>query len=203
MFVHRQQVSGLLAAADQRATACLPGQAHPAASVQGSGLDEIAERQAFGCRDRSLSASSSIRSSCPGQAVNGRIRRGPSMYEMEGPRPASLRQADQLPGFAGAARRPPVPDTRARDRFPGSSHVPGVAPRWCPFPTVKAFLLPPRARAQDPAASKFRDFRHPHGIHRKCVVIRTWQWLSTGLLTAYPQVTGRNSGITESCRRRM
>ena len=67
-------------------------------------------------------------------------------------------KARQLPGFAGAARRPPVPDARARDRFPGSSHVSGVAPRWCPFPTVKAFLPPPRARAQDPAASKSRLF---------------------------------------------
>jgi hypothetical protein len=37
------------------------------------------------------------------------------MYEMEGPRPASPRQVDQFPGFAGAARRPPVPDTRARE----------------------------------------------------------------------------------------
>jgi hypothetical protein len=43
-----------------------------------------------------------------------------------------------------ASRAPPVPGIRARDRFPGSSHVPGVAPRWCPFPTVRAFLLPPR-----------------------------------------------------------
>ncbi len=78
------------------------------------------------------------------------------MYEMEGPCPASPRRADQLPGSADATRRPPVPDTRARDRLPGSSHVPGVTPRWYPFPTVKAFLLPPRARAQDPAVSKFR-----------------------------------------------
>ena len=63
----------------------------------------------------------------------GRIRQGPSMYEMEGPYPASLRQADQLAGLADAARRPPVPGTRGRGRSPGSSHVPGLAPGGARF----------------------------------------------------------------------
>ena len=91
----------------------------------------------------------------------GRIRQGPSMYEMEGPCPASPHQAGQLAGLAGAARRPPGPGTRARDRSPGSSHVPGSAPRWCPFPTVKAFLLHPRTPRKGPAASHFGVFRYP------------------------------------------
>ena len=43
----------------------------------------------------------------------GRIRQGPSMYEMEGLYPASPRQAGQLAGPAGAARRAPGPGTRA------------------------------------------------------------------------------------------
>ena len=86
-------------------------------------------------------------------SCQGRIRQGPSRYEMEGPCPASPRQANRLPGFAGTARRPPGSGTRARDRSPGSSHVLGVAPRWCPFPTVKAFLLSPPVRAQGPAAN--------------------------------------------------
>jgi hypothetical protein len=68
----------------------------------------------------------------PADALPGRIRQGPSMYEMEGPCPASPHQARQLPGFAGAARRPPVPDAHARDRLPGSSHVPGVTPKVVP-----------------------------------------------------------------------
>ncbi len=117
----------------------------------------------------------------------GRIRQGPSMYEMEGPCPASPRPADQLAGFAGAARRPPGPGTRASGRSPGSSRVPGVAPGWCPFPTVKAFLLPPRAprKALRPAISCFSAIHE--GIHRKQAVIRISQRLSTGLFTACPQ----------------
>ena len=71
-------------------------------------------------------------------------------------RPRRARPASCLV-FAGAARRPPGPGTRARDRSPGSSRVPGVAPGWCPFPAVKAFLLPPRAprKALRPAISCF------------------------------------------------
>ena len=48
----------------------------------------------------------------------------------------------ELPRLPSAERRPPGPGTRSKYRFPGPPHVPGVAPRWCPFPTVKAFLLP-------------------------------------------------------------
>ena len=66
------------------------------------------------------------------------------MYEMGGLVWRRHARSGQLPGFGGAARRPSVPGIRARDRFPGSSHVPRVAPRWCPFPAVRAFLLPAR-----------------------------------------------------------
>ena len=67
-------------------------------------------------------------------------------------------KARQLPGFAGAARRPPVPDARARDRFPGSSHVSGVAPGVVPVSNGESILTAsasPRAR---PAASKIPGF---------------------------------------------
>ena len=88
-----------------------------------------------------------------------------------------------------AARCPPGPGTRARGRSPGSSRVPGVAPGWCPFPAVKALLLPPRAprTALRPAISCFSAI---HGrLHRKQAVIRISQRLSTGLRTAFPQAT--------------
>jgi hypothetical protein len=49
-------------------------------------------------------------------------------------------KARQLPDFAGAARRPPVPDARARDRFPGSSHVSGVAPGVVPVSNGESIL---------------------------------------------------------------
>ncbi len=96
-----------------------------------------------------------------------------------------------------AARRPPGPGTRARGRSPGSSRVPGVAPGWCPFPAVKAFLLPPRAprKALRPAISCFSAIHE--GIHRKQAVIRISQRLFTGLLTACPQATGVSFRIPE------
>jgi hypothetical protein len=74
----------------------------------------------------------------------GQNQARPPMYEMGGLARPRRATPGQLPGFAVAARRPQVPGTRARGRSPGSSHVPGSPPRWCPFPTVKAFLLPPR-----------------------------------------------------------
>ena len=90
----------------------------------------------------------------------GRIRKGPSIYEMEGPFPASLPRAGQLPGLAGAARRPPGPGTRARHRSPGSSHVPGVAPgstRFQRWDISTAYA----SAAQGPAASHFWFLRNP------------------------------------------
>ena len=119
----------------------------------------------------------------------GRIRQGPSMYEMEGPCPASPRLLASCLVFAAprAARRGQVP---ARGPVSGSSHVPGVAPGWCPFPAVKAFLLPPQPqrKALRPAISYFSAIHE--GIHRKQAVIRISQRLSTGLFTTCPQATG-------------
>ena len=64
-------------------------------------------------------------------------------------RPGPARSASCLASLAPrAARRGQVP-ARA-DRSPGSSHVPGASPRWCPFPTVKALLLPPRTPRKGP-----------------------------------------------------
>ena len=65
------------------------------------------------------------------------------MYEMEGALSSPPSQIGQLPGLPGAARRPPGPDSRSMYRLPGPFYVSEVALRWCPFPAVKAFLLPP------------------------------------------------------------
>jgi hypothetical protein len=65
----------------------------------------------------------------------------------------------RLPGLPGATRRPPVPDTRGKYRFPGLSRVPGEAPGWCSFPAVKVFLRvprPPRKRLREFILSFFR-----------------------------------------------
>jgi hypothetical protein len=42
----------------------------------------------------------------------------------------------RFPGLPGATRRPPVPGTCGKYRFPGLSRAPGGTPRWCPFPHV-------------------------------------------------------------------
>ena len=176
----RRSCTGLLPARRLRAYRLRPGAAARGPRPCSVVTPDHRGRHSGGCRRAG-----------PGKTfLPGRIRQGPSMYEMEGPCPASPRQAGQLAGLAGAARRPPGPGTRARGRSPGSSHVPGVAPGWCPFPTVKALLLPPRAprKALRPAISCFSAIHE--GIHRKQAVIRISQRLSTGLFTACPQATG-------------
>jgi hypothetical protein len=69
----------------------------------------------------------------------GRIRHGPSTYEMEGPCPASPRRLASCLVFA-ARRAPP-----AGARYPHEGPVSRLLPRsrgrpgWCPFPAVKHF----------------------------------------------------------------
>jgi hypothetical protein len=93
-----------------------------------------------------------------------------------------------------AARRPPGPGTRARGRSPGSSRVPSVAPGWCPFPAVKALLLPPQAprKTLQQAISCFSAI---HGrLHREQAVIRIPRRLSTGFsqpIHRFPSVSRR------------
>ena len=108
------------------------------------------------------------------------------MYEMEGPCPASPHQASQL---ACRCRVPP-----AGARHPREGPVARLLPRsrrrpgWCPFPTVKAFLLPPRTPRKALRSIISGHFGYPRGIHRARAVIRVWRRLSTGLFTARPQL---------------
>ena len=97
-----------------------------------------------------------------------------------GPCPASPRQVRPVAWLAGAERRPPVPGIRARDRFPGSSHVPGVAPKVVPVSNGESLSTASANTAQEPEVNYFRSLRYPHGIHRKNGVIRALWWLSTG-----------------------
>ena len=115
------------------------------------------------------------------------------MYEMEG--------ALLWPRRPGSASYPASPALRAaRQRlapvrctgFPAHSHVSGVAPRWCPLPTVKVFLHASASVAQGSAAVHFKFFPYPHDVHRKRPFIRTAHQLFTVLCTSHPQVTGRN-----------
>ena len=120
----------------------------------------------------------------------GRIRQGPSMYEMEGPCPASPHRLASCLAVPAprAARRGQVP-VRGTG-LPAPPTFPGSPPGGARFRTVKTFLLPQRARRKSPrpAISGFPAIHE--GIHRKQAVIRISQRLSTGLLTACPQATG-------------
>ena len=120
----------------------------------------------------------------------GRIRQGPSMYEMEGPCPASPHRLASCPAVPTprAARRGQVP---ARETgLPAPPTFPGSPPGGARFRTVRTFLLPQRAPRKSPlpAISGFPAIHEP--IHRKRVVIRIRRRLSTGLFTAYPQAPG-------------
>ena len=130
-------------------------------------------------------------SQSPGLTVPDRLVSQPHRPRSTG-RPASLFRFVRLPGFPGATRRPPVPDTRCKFRFPGLYIARGKPPGWCPFPAVKVFLRPPPCVAQEPTAIHFRFFSCPHLVHRIPLVIRTSRWLSTALCTTTPQVTRRN-----------
>ena len=85
-----------------------------------------------------------------------------------------LHRPSQLPDSPGSEGRPPGPDTRDSDRFPCHSHVPGDSPGWCPFPTVKVFLLPPPEAAQAFGGQYLRVFHYPpnsSGYPRSIAVI--------------------------------
>ena len=85
----------------------------------------------------------------------GQNQTRPPMYEMGGlARPRHARPG-QLPGFAGAAYRPPVPGTRARDRSPGSSHAPG-SPRVVPVSNGESISTASANTAQEPEVNYFR-----------------------------------------------
>ena len=88
----------------------------------------------------------------PGLTVPDRLVAQPHQSGSTG-RPASLFRFARSPGLPGATRRPPVPSTRGKYRFPGLSRVPGEAPGWCSFPAVKVFLRPPR-----PSRKSLREF---------------------------------------------
>jgi hypothetical protein len=103
-----------------------------------------------------------------------------------------------LPGLPGATRRPPVPDTRCKFRFPGLSIAPGETPGMVPVSCGKSISTPFARVAQEPTGIHFRFLSCPHLVHRIPPVIRTSQRLSTALCTATPQVTRRNSENTSA-----
>ena len=106
------------------------------------------------------------------RSCRGRIRHGPSMYEMEGPCPASPHRLASCPALPTprAARRGQVPVRETS--LPAPPTFPGSPPGGARFRTVKTFLLPPRAprKSLRPAISGSCPVHKV--IHRKRAVIR-------------------------------
>ena len=117
------------------------------------------------------------------------------MYEMEGASPGCVAPGSPV-AWQTRHYAPPAGTGNPRD-VPVSRYFPrpGVTPRRFPFPTVKYFYCFPRGRARV-RGNSFQVFRRPHDIHRISTVIRMAQRLSTGLCTAHPQTTQRNSPNT-------
>jgi len=113
------------------------------------------------------------------------------MYEMGGallwPRRTEAAGCPASPALR-AARQGQTPARYTG--FPVHPHVPEVALRWCPFPTVKAFLRLLLVVAQGSAAIHFKFLLHPHDIHKTRPLIRISRQLSTGLYTRNPQASG-------------
>jgi len=138
-------------------------------------------------------------SQSPGLTVPDRLVSQPHQSRSTG-RPASLFRFVRLPGLPGATRRPPVPGTRCKFRFPGLYIAPGETPWMVPVSCGENISTPSADVAQEPVAIHFKFFSCPHLVHRIPPVIRTSRRLSTALCTTTPQVTRRNSKNTSDDR---
>jgi len=86
----------------------------------------------YGPGSASFPASRLRVSQSPGLTVPDRLVSQPRLSRSTG-RPASLFRFVRLPGLPGATRRPPVPDTRCKFRFPGLYIAPGKPPDGARF----------------------------------------------------------------------
>jgi hypothetical protein len=103
----------------------------------------------------------------------------------------------RLPGLPSATRRPPVPDTRCKFRFPGLSIAPGKPPGWCPFPAVKVFLRPSRASRKRLPEFILSFFR----IHTLSTGSRRLSACHSGYPPPYAQLLHRSPDVTQKYQR--
>ncbi len=99
----------------------------------------------------------------------------------------------RLPGLPSATRRPPVPDTRCKFRFPGLSIAPGKPPGWCPFPAVKVFLRPSRASRKSSPEFILSFFR----VHTLSTEFRRLSARRSGYPLPYAQLLHRSPDVTQ------
>jgi hypothetical protein len=127
----------------------------------------------------------------PGKTfLPGRIRHGPSMYEMEGPCPASPRRLASCLVFA--ARRAPPAGARYPREGPVSRLLPRSRrrPRVVPVSSGESIITTAASTAQDPAASHFLFFRYPPKAPQRAGSYPHSTAVIHGLFTTYPQVPG-------------
>jgi hypothetical protein len=84
-------------------------------------------------------------SQSPGLTVPDRLVSQPHRPRSTG-RPVSLFQFVRLPGLPGATRRPPMPDTRCKFRFPGLYIAPGETPWMVPVSCGESISTPSAPR---------------------------------------------------------
>ena len=131
----------------------------------------------------------------PGKTfLPGRIRHGPSMYEMEGPRPAPPRRLASCLVFA--ARRAPPAGARYPREGPVSRLLPRSRrrPRVVPVSSGESIITTAASTAQGPAASHFLFFRYPRKTPQKAG--------SYPHFTGYPRVYSQPAHRLPSVSRR-
>jgi hypothetical protein len=148
----------------------------------------------YGPGSASFPASRLRVSQSPGLTVPDQLVSQPHRSRSTG-RPASLFRFVRLPGLPGATRRPLVPDTRGKYRFPGFP-APRGSPGMVPVSCGESISTPSATVTQELAGIHFKYFSCPHVVHRIPPVIRMPRRLSTGFCTTHPQVTWRNSDNT-------
>ena len=93
-------------------------------------------------------------SQSPGLTVPDRLVSQPHQSRSTG-RPASLFRFVRLPGLPGATRRPPVPDTRCKFRFPGLYIAPGETHWMVPVSCGESIFTPSARVTQEPHRNSF------------------------------------------------
>ena len=131
-------------------------------------------------------------SQSPGLTVPDRLISQPHRPRSTG-RPASLFRFVRSPGLPGATRRPPVPGTRCKFRFPGLYIVPGETPGWCPFPAVKTFLRPQPASRKSPSQFILGFFP----VHILSTEFRRLSACRSGYPLPYAQLLHRSPDVTQ------
>jgi hypothetical protein len=102
-------------------------------------------------------------SQSPGLTVPDRLVSQPHQSRSTS-RPASLFRFVRLPGLPGATRRPPVPDTRCKFRFPGLYIAPGETPWMVPVSCGESISTPSATRRARAHRNSFQVFFPVHTL---------------------------------------